>query len=69
MHQAINLMDGVISSPEEITVAIEKALNDARPRARHTRRQGSRAHAYTRLLPSAVSDAIFARATGIPKRS
>jgi NAD(P)-dependent dehydrogenase (short-subunit alcohol dehydrogenase family) len=68
MHKAIDLMDGVISSPEEITVAIERALNDKRPRARYLVGKGSRAHAYTRVLPSPVTDAIFSKATGIPKR-
>jgi NAD(P)-dependent dehydrogenase (short-subunit alcohol dehydrogenase family) len=68
MHKAIDLMDGVISSPEEITVAIERALTDKRPRARYLVGKGSRAHAYTRILPSPMADAIFSRATGIPKR-
>ncbi|WP_329407798.1 SDR family oxidoreductase [Nocardia vinacea] len=68
MHQAIDLMDGVISSPEEITVAIERALTASRPRARYLVGKGSRAHAHTRLLPSAITDAIFSKATGIPKR-
>jgi NAD(P)-dependent dehydrogenase (short-subunit alcohol dehydrogenase family) len=68
MHKAIDLMDGVISSPDEITVAIERALTDKRPRARYLVGKGSKAHAYTRILPSAVTDAIFSKATGIPKR-
>jgi NAD(P)-dependent dehydrogenase (short-subunit alcohol dehydrogenase family) len=68
MHRAIDLMDGVISSPEEVTVAIERALTDKRPRARYLVGKGSKAHAYTRILPSPVADAIFSRATGIPKR-
>ena len=68
MHKAIDLMDGVISSPDEIVVAIERALTDKRPRARYLVGKGSRAHAYARILPSPVADAIFARATGIPKR-
>ncbi|WP_243858534.1 SDR family NAD(P)-dependent oxidoreductase [Mycobacterium sp. DL440] len=68
MHKAIDLMDGVISSPEEITVAIERALTDRRPRARYLVGKGSRAHAYTRILPSPIADAIFSKATGIPKR-
>ncbi|MDH6243997.1 SDR family oxidoreductase [Mycobacterium sp. OTB74] len=67
MHKAIDLMDGVISSPEEITVAIERALTDKRPRARYLVGKGSKAHAYTRILPSAITDAIFSKATGIPK--
>jgi NAD(P)-dependent dehydrogenase (short-subunit alcohol dehydrogenase family) len=67
MHKAIDLMDGVISSPDQITVAIEKALNDKRPHARYLVGKGSRTHAYTRVLPSAVTDAIFSRATGIPR--
>lgn len=68
MHKAIDLMDGVISSPEEITVAIERALTDKRPRARYLVGKGSRAHAYTRILPSPMADAIFSKATGIPRR-
>jgi NAD(P)-dependent dehydrogenase (short-subunit alcohol dehydrogenase family) len=68
MHKAIDLMDGAISSPEEITVAIERALTDKRPRARYLVGKGSKAHAYTRLLPSPITDAIFSKATGIPKR-
>jgi NAD(P)-dependent dehydrogenase (short-subunit alcohol dehydrogenase family) len=68
MHKAIDLMDGVISSPEEITVAIERALTEKRPRARYLVGRGSRAHAYTRILPSPVTDAIFSKATGIPRR-
>lgn len=68
MHKAIDLMDGVISSPEEITVAIERALTDKRPRARYLVGKGSRAHAYTRILPAPMADAIFSKATGIPKR-
>jgi NAD(P)-dependent dehydrogenase (short-subunit alcohol dehydrogenase family) len=68
MHKAIDLMDGVISSPEEITVAIERALTDKRPRARYLVGKGSKAHAYTRILPSAITDAIFSKATGIPRR-
>lgn len=68
MHKAIDLMDGVISSPEEITVAIERALTDKRPRARYLVGKGSRAHVYTRILPSSMADAIFSKATGIPKR-
>jgi NAD(P)-dependent dehydrogenase (short-subunit alcohol dehydrogenase family) len=68
MHKAIDLMDGVISSPEEITVAIERALTEKRPRARYLVGKGSRAHAYTRILPSPVTDAIFSKATGIPRR-
>jgi NAD(P)-dependent dehydrogenase (short-subunit alcohol dehydrogenase family) len=68
MHKAIDLMDGVISSPEEITVAIERALTDRRPRARYLVGKGSRAHAYTRILPSPLTDAVFSKATGIPKK-
>jgi NAD(P)-dependent dehydrogenase (short-subunit alcohol dehydrogenase family) len=68
MHKAIDLMDGVISSPEEITVAIERALTEKQPRARYLVGKGSRAHAYTRILPSPVTDAIFSKATGIPRR-
>jgi len=68
MHKAIDLMDGVISSPEEITVAIERALTEKRPRARYLVGKGSRTHAYTRILPSPVTDAIFSKATGIPGR-
>jgi NAD(P)-dependent dehydrogenase (short-subunit alcohol dehydrogenase family) len=68
MHKAIDLMDGVISSPQEITVAIERALNEKRPRARYLVGKGSKTHAYTRILPSPVTDAIFSKATGIPKR-
>ena len=68
MHKAIDLMDGVISSPEEITVAIERALTDKRPRARYLVGKGARAHAYTRVLPSRITDAIFSKATGIPKQ-
>jgi NAD(P)-dependent dehydrogenase (short-subunit alcohol dehydrogenase family) len=68
MHKAIELMDGVISSPDEITEAIERALTDPRPRARYLVGKGARAHAYTRVLPSPVTDAIFSKATGIPKR-
>ncbi len=68
MHKAIDLMDGVISSPEEISVAIERALTDKRPRARYLVGKGSKAHAYTRILPSPITDMIFSKATGIPKR-
>lgn len=68
MHKAIDLMDGVISAPEEITAAIERALTDKRPRARYLVGKGSRVHAYTRRLPAPVSDAVFSRATGIPRR-
>jgi len=68
MHKAIDLMDGVISSPQEITVAIERALTDKRPRARYLVGKGSRAHAYSRILPARIADAVFSRATGIPKR-
>ena len=68
MHKAIDLMDGVISSPEEITVAIERALTDKRPRARYLVGKGSKAHAYTRILPSSITDVIFSKATGIPRR-
>ncbi|MBA8804886.1 NAD(P)-dependent dehydrogenase (short-subunit alcohol dehydrogenase family) [Nocardioides ginsengisegetis] len=67
MHKAINLMDGVISSPEQITVAVERALNDKKPRPRYLVGKGSRAHAYMRVFPSALSDALFSKATGIPK--
>ena len=69
MHKAIDLMDGVISAPEEIVVAILRALTDKRPKARYLVGKGSKAHAYARLLPSLVADAIFSRATGIPKRA
>jgi NAD(P)-dependent dehydrogenase (short-subunit alcohol dehydrogenase family) len=68
MHEAIDLMDGVISPPDEITEAVERALTDRRPRARYLVGKGSRAHAYTRLLPARVADVIFSKATGIPKR-
>ena len=54
---------------EEITVAVERALNDARPRSRYLVGKGSRVHAYTRLLPAPITDAIFSRATRIPKRA
>lgn len=67
MHKAINLMSKVISSPEEITRAIERALTDKHPKSRYLVGKGSRAHAYTRVLPSGVSDAIFSKAVGIPK--
>lgn len=69
MHRAIDLMDGVISSADEITVAIERALADKRPRARYLVGKGSKAHAYTRILPSPITDRIFAKATGIPRRA
>jgi len=69
MHKAIDLMDGVISSADEITVAIERALADKRPRARYLVGKGSKAHAYTRILPSPITDRIFAKATGIPRRA
>jgi NAD(P)-dependent dehydrogenase (short-subunit alcohol dehydrogenase family) len=67
MHKAIQLMDGVIASPEEVTVAIERALTDDHPRARYLVGKGSRAHAYSRFLPSRAADAVFSKATGIPK--
>lgn len=68
MHKAIDLMDGVISSPEQIAAAVERALNDKKPRSRYLVGKGSRAHAYMRIFPSALSDALFSKATGIPKK-
>jgi NAD(P)-dependent dehydrogenase (short-subunit alcohol dehydrogenase family) len=55
---------------DEVAGVIERALTDRRPRARYVVGRGPRLQVLTsRLLPTALMDALLRSATGVPRRA
>jgi hypothetical protein len=55
---------------DEVAAVIERALTDRRPRARYVVGRGPRLQVLmSRLLPTALMDALLRTATGVPRRA